>query len=177
MNPTSPDLWSRSWKILHPGEATLACGLVTLLVSALLFSLVMLGLLAFITAPVALLFLLNGILRARNRSAPARQQAMGMLLVLLSMIALGAVTLFASELGAKLALQIQRSKPAPLFTVEWLGMAGSGLIPALFLAPGLRRWAGWSPRRCLVWGGIVMIVPPTILLFFKFMALTLPLSA
>lgn len=177
MNPTSSGLWSRSWKFLHPGEAILACGLAALLVSALLIRVMMLGLLAFMIAPVGVLLLWIGIFRARDRSAPDSQQAVGFLLVFLSMIALGAVTLFAAELGAKLALQVQRSMPAPLFTVEWVGMAGSGLIPALLLAPGLRRWAGWPPRRCLVWGGIALISPLTMLLCFKALALSLPLSA
>jgi hypothetical protein len=76
----------------------------------------------------------------------------------------GSVTPDHSEFHGQVEAEVQASathqaqaKP----TVHWTVRLGSGLAP-VFMGLGLLCWTAWSPWRCLVWAGIILLVVPSI---------------
>ncbi|MSU62828.1 MAG: hypothetical protein EXS31_10595 [Pedosphaera sp.] len=178
MQPNASDIWSKSWRIFQPGEAMLASGFVFLVVTVALMLFVMVGLLAVITVPFALILLSLGIIRARDNAAPTGRQWAGLGLLLLGTAALCVVAFNAASLSYKLAIHVQRPLfPVPSF-LEWVLHLGSWLIPALLMSAGLSFWTNWSPRRRRVWCVIILIVPLAAFLLHRYLAsLGWPLTA
>lgn len=162
---------------LRSGEMPLAGALGLLAAAAWLLPQVMLGLLAFLLLPMALALCFIGLLRARNRLKPIGWQALGFRLLVLALSGLLWTTLQAVEHSAREALSAQRARqaalglgPAPVpgqsqvrTGSEMEPRAGSGRaarwLAPLAMASGLLCWTGWSPLRCLFWGGVVFGFP------------------
>lgn len=174
--------------IFEPGEGLLIAGLLVLLISAYLLPQVMLGLLAFLTGPLALIFLFCGVVRAREGAYSIARQATGFLLLLLAIGGLFAGTIVAADTGAREArlaqirqANIQNATPtapdtaAPVGAdvqglaspegrtpdVHWAVKLDSRLAP-VFMGFGLLCWTGWSFWRCLTWAGVVLLMLPAV---------------
>src|SRR5690606_37768747 len=89
-------------RLAQPGEVALALGCVLTATSAILVVQVMIGLLAFLIAPVALGSLLIGALRARNADLPAPRQWLGVLLTVAGLSAVVWTSLLAADHGAQM---------------------------------------------------------------------------
>jgi hypothetical protein len=178
MHPNPLEPTPKKTGLFCSGEITLACGLVFLALTMALTHFVMGLFLAVVPALFAGLCVTDGLTRARNGSAPAGRQWMGVALVLIALAVLVAVTFNAASLSYKLALHAQRpTSPVPNIG-EWVLNLGSGLIPALLMWPGLSFWTNWSRLRRQVWCVLILAVPPiTILLHTLLASWGGPLSA
>ncbi len=163
--------------LIRRGEFLMALGLAGVAASTVLFSFVMIGLLAIPLFPVALGLLLTGLVLARDNTAPALRQAAGIILLLVAIAALVRVSALAVHLGHEHALHLQRPARAAPSLKQWMLSAASWLVPVLLLGFGLRLWTNWSVRRRVAWGVAVLAVPPMALVSFRILTVWLPIDA
>jgi hypothetical protein len=169
-------------RLVQRGEVALALGCSLTAASALMIVQVMLGLLAFLIAPVAFVMLIIGVIRARETRLPAVRQWLGFLLVVAGLSALVWTSLQAAEYGASLALHGQRIRQGGAPTSAPIA-AGDGIqsvatwLGSFLVGIGLWLRAAWSGPRCMVWALVVLLIPPAIIVFFHCFGHALPLSA
>ena len=168
---------TRAGRFPQRGELALALGIALLVTAAALSQFVMIGLLSFITTPLALIVWLTGTIGARNTAASAGRQAAGMILLLAAGLALGAAAFVSVAAAGAAALHAQSpGAPAPSLRI-WTLTVGSWVIPLLLMELGLRLGTDWSARRRWTWGGIILIVPAAAMALFWLLAGTLPITA
>jgi hypothetical protein len=169
---------------LNPGEMLLGCGLVAVIGSVVFIHFVMGWLLAAPMAVLAMILLLAGIVRARDRSAPADRQWTGIGLLLPGMIVLLVSAFMAASVSLEMAMRVQQ----PQFSAwhhgsiprigQFLGLWGGWLFAPLIINLGLSSWTNWSVRRRVCWCLIIPGVPPSVLVVHQVLsALGGPLTA
>jgi hypothetical protein len=167
VNPEGAGDGSKSRRIFHPGEAMLAWGLVFLAVTAAVRYAVMGHFLIVLPSPFAAVLLAFGVIRSRNRSATVGRQFAGFGLVLLGLGALGVAAFMGASLSGQLAFHAHRpTAPVPNLW-DWAWFAGSCLIPALLMGPGICFWTNWSSRRRFRWCVILLAFPLATLLLHR----------
>ena len=148
----------------HPSEVYLAVALAVLSLATAVFRFVMLGLLAFPLGVIALTLGVIGVKGTRQQGMSLRQQAVGLVLLVIGVAVLLAVANSTSLLAYQEAVHLQRPSQAAPAEGAWLQLAIGWLLPPGFIALGLLCWAGWSLRRCLFWAIAVFFVCPAALL-------------
>ena len=167
VNPEGAGDGSKSRRIFHPGEATLAWGLVFLAVTAAVRYAAMGNFLIVLPAPFAAVLLAFGVIRSRNSSAPVGRQFAGFGLLLVGLGALGVAAFLGASISAKLAFHVHRpTVPVPSLS-EWMQFLVICPIPALLIGRGLSFWKNWSSRRRLRWCFIVLAFPLATLLLHR----------
>ncbi len=169
---------------LHPGEALAGCGIVSLAIAIALIHFVMGIIFASAPAPLAVLLLAAGVIRARNPSVSGNRQVAGFILLFLALTAMAVVMFNGASFSYKLAIlairpgyAAQHLGAAPGLW-EWAGFLGTGLVPVLLTGPGLWLWTDWSPARRKGWCVAVFLSPVAALLAHQiFVAIGFPLTA
>jgi hypothetical protein len=161
----------------HRGEILLALSMAGVAVSIALAGFPMIGILSLICGPVALLFLLIGVMMTRGSTVPIFWQAAGLGLLLLGVVVLVWVASGTGHLAFREAIHTERPSLSAPGTADWGWNAACWMIPAVLIGFGLRCWTTWSPRRCLGWGVIVLAIPPAVFLIYRILMLKLAISA
>lgn len=163
--------------MIRRGEIQLFLGLGSLAGSVVLFSFVIIGLLAFPLFPVAALVALTGLIRARERVPLTRRQVVGLLLSLAGITALVFGCSIMVDAAYQYALFSQRHQgplPSPQYLLLSVVVC---LLVAVLVWFGLLFWTNWSPKRRFTWSAILFFVPPATFASYRFLATWLAIDA
>ncbi|MFN0068073.1 MAG: hypothetical protein ACKVYV_10600 [Limisphaerales bacterium] len=118
------------------------------------------------TLPTAGVFLMIGMIRARDTSAPFLRKFAGSALLLSGRVALGAGALVGTDISYWYSLpanhlshQIQRPHEPPPGAAEWMRLIGCSLFAALLTGAGLGFWSGWPASRRLRCCAVILLFP------------------
>lgn len=162
---------------MRTDDLLFASGLFCAALGAGLCQFVMVGLIGFGLFAVAFGLLLGAgiVARPSGRFSVWRQLSGGVLFAV-GIVLLLAAAGYASGLAYDQAMSALRSTPPPSAGL-WVILGLSSFLPTLVIVLGIWLRAGWSWRRCSVWGIAGWGVVPLALFFFWIFAAKFALTA
>ena len=148
------------------GTYLLAAGLALAAAAATLAPFVLVGLVGLVLAPASLVVLTAACACLRGVGATRAQAAVGFVLFVVGILALGYTMGYSSWLGyTTLRHQTHGSVPAPT-EADWAGLVVCSLISAGAIVAALLLRARLSLGRAALWGAAVLAVGPASLALF-----------